>query len=124
MSLSVLVVDDSAFARKVLCKSLTSIFSEKDMVLSEADNGEKALSEILNGTPDILFLDLTMPVMNGYQLLAEIQKLNIKIPTIVISADVQQEAVKKVEELGVLGFLRKPLNHDQVTGLLKEVKLI
>jgi len=124
MSFTILVVDDSAFARKVLTNSLKSIFSGKDFILSEAGDGEEAMSIIKADAPDFLFLDLTMPIMDGYQLLSELKKLNINIPTVVISADVQGEAVKKVNEYGVLGFLSKPLNKEEITKLLAEVKII
>lgn len=124
MSKTILVVDDSNFARKILSKSLNQILQDKDILLTEACDGEKALAIINEGIPDFMFLDLTMPVMNGYQLLSELKKLNIEIPTVVISADIQEEAAKKVKELGVLGFLNKPLNHSQVGSILSEVKIL
>lgn len=124
MSKTILVVDDSDFARKVLRKSLNSILPGKDIFITEACDGEQALAIINEDIPDFMFLDLTMPVMDGYQLLAEIKKMKIEIPTVVISADVQEEAVKKVQELGVLGFLNKPLNHNHVEEFLLEVKIL
>ncbi|MBI9097106.1 MAG: response regulator [Spirochaetaceae bacterium] len=124
MSFTILIVDDSEFARKVLKKSLHSFFTGKDYALSEAGNGEEALGKIKESVPHFMFLDLTMPVMDGYELLEELKTLDLNIPTVVISADIQEEAEKKVKELGVLGFLNKPLNQDRIADLLKEVNII
>ena len=124
MSFTILIVDDSEFARKVLRKSLNAYFTGIDYALSEAANGEEALGQIKESVPHFMFLDLTMPVMDGYELLEELKKLNLDIPTVVISADIQEEAEKKVKELGVLGFLNKPLTQDRIADLLKEVNII
>ncbi len=124
MSFNVLIVDDSQFVRKILLKSLTEILSDKDPVFKDAENGEIALKLIKENQFNLAFFDLTMPVMDGYQLLKELKKLDIKIPVIVLSADVQDLAAEMVRELGVLGFLQKPFNYQKTVELLAELKIL
>lgn len=124
MSISVLVVDDSEFARKILIKSLKAIDGLGELSITQAGNGKEALQNLEEELPDLMFLDLTMPVMDGYQLLSAIGKMKWHVPTIVVSADVQNEAVKRVKEMGVLGFLTKTIDKDKIAEILREIKLL
>lgn len=124
MSFNVLIVDDSQFVRKILLKSLTEILSDKEPVFKDAQNGVVALSLIKEKQFDLAFFDLTMPVMDGFELLKELKKLGINIPIIVLSADVQEFAADMVKEFGVLGFLQKPFNYQKTVELLTELKIL
>ena len=124
MSYNILIVDDSAFVQKILVRSLTELFSTKTPTFTQADNGGTALELIVKNNFDLIFLDLTMPIMDGYELLTKLKMLDITVPTIVLSGDIQVEAVKRVKELGVLGFLEKPFNLKQATNLFAELNLL
>jgi len=124
MSYNILVVDDSGFVRKILVRSLTELFSSKTPIFTQADNGGTALELIVKNNFDLIFLDLTMPIMDGFTLLSKLKMLEISIPTIVLSGDIQDEAVRIVKELGVLGFLEKPFDLKQATKLLTELNLL
>ena len=89
-----LVVDDSKLARLSLIKSLKEYVDTDD--ISQAGNGQEAVDSMANDKADIVFLDLTMPVMDGYQALPKLIELNPKTNVVVVSADVQEQAKTKV----------------------------
>lgn len=115
MSLSVIICDDSAFARKQLAKALPSGW---DINLTFAANGAEAITAIKQGKGDLIFLDLNMPVMDGYQTLEAIKQQNLNSLVLVVSGDVQAEAKRKVMSLGALDFIKKPIDADIVTQIL------
>lgn len=103
--MSLLICDDSSLARKQLLRALPT---EWPITISQAASGAEALARISQGDIDVLLLDLTMPVMDGYQVLAELRASQHDCQVIVVSADVQEEAVRRVLDLGALAFIRKP----------------
>lgn len=120
MALSVIVCDDSKFARKQLIRVLPKSLKEN---LQEAGNGEEALNIIRNGFGELMFLDLNMPVMDGYEVLKRLRAENRDILVIVLTGDVQKEAEGKILSLGALAFLRKPLNPEKLDEVLKKFGL-
>ncbi|MBB6480543.1 response regulator [Spirochaeta isovalerica] len=124
MAANILIVDDSEFARKVLIKSLNSYLKDKEVEIRQAGNGKEALSVLKKRIPDLMFLDLTMPEMDGYELLDELEKEGMHFPIVVISADIQSEAVRKVKDRGVLDFMRKPVSAENLNSLMEELKII
>ncbi|WP_022941599.1 response regulator [Psychromonas hadalis] len=115
MSLPVLICDDSALARKAIARSLPK---DWDISVSFAENGELGIEAIRQGKGDIVFLDLNMPVMDGYQVLEIICKEDLPTIVIVISGDIQPEAHKKVRALGAIDFIQKPINQEVLVSLL------
>jgi len=115
MSLPVLICDDSSFARKAVARSLPK---DWDISISFAENGELGIEAIQQGKGDVVFLDLNMPVMDGYQVLETICKQDLPAIVIVISGDIQPEAHKKVRELGAIDFIQKPIHQGELIELL------
>jgi chemotaxis protein CheY-P-specific phosphatase CheC/AmiR/NasT family two-component response regulator len=115
MSLPVLICDDSALARKSIARSLPK---DWDISLTFAENGELGVEAIRQGKGDIVFLDLNMPIMDGYQVLETICKDDLPAIVIVISGDIQPEAHRKVRELGAIDFIQKPINQEELISLL------
>ncbi len=107
MSLPVLICDDSSFARKQMARALPD---DWQVDINFAENGEKALAAIRGGQGDLLFLDLNMPVLDGFGVLEEIQKQSLNTLVIVVSADVQSSTREKVIQLGALDFIQKPVD--------------
>jgi len=93
--------------RKQLLRALPP---EWAVSVTEVDNGLAGLEAIRNGLGRVVLLDLTMPVMDGYQVLNAVREEGLDAQIIVISADVQEEARRRVLELGALAFLRKPFD--------------
>ncbi|MDX2426905.1 MAG: response regulator [Cycloclasticus sp.] len=114
MTTTVLICDDSSFARKQMARALPEKWG---MELNFAGNGVEALDLIRKGKGDILFLDLNMPVMDGYQTLDVILKEDLPTLTIVVSGDIQPEARARVKKLGALEFVKKPIDG----GLIEEI---
>ncbi len=108
MSIKVLVVDDTIFYRKIVSDILKSLPDVE--VVGTANNGEIALSRIRSLKPDLLTLDVEMPVMNGLQLLSEIQKLQLEIGCVMLSSKTEKgsEATLQALELGAFDFITKP----------------
>ncbi|PSA98274.1 protein-glutamate O-methylesterase CheB [Bacillus halotolerans] len=103
----VLVVDDSAFMRKMISDFLTE---EKQIeVIGTARNGEEALKKIELLKPDVITLDIEMPVMNGTDTLRKIIEL-YQLPVIMVSSQTQQgkECTINCLEIGAFDFITKP----------------
>ncbi|MCP5161977.1 MAG: response regulator [Hahellaceae bacterium] len=115
MSTPVLICDDSSVARKQMAKSLPS---DWDCEISFAANGQEALVAIREGKGDVLFLDLNMPVMDGYETLEAIAKEDLPTMVIVVSGDIQPEACARVKKLGALGFIKKPIKDNELESVL------
>jgi len=117
MTTKVLVVDDSVVSRKMLIRSLPK---EWDISVAQAVNGQDAVEKYHQGLADIMFLDLTMPVMDGYQVLETLQKEGLDTFVVVVTADIQPEAEERVKKLGAMAFVKKPVNMDKLVPILKE----
>lgn len=92
--MKVLICDDSKVARKSIELALPK---DWDIEVSFAENGQEALDLIKQGLVELLFLDLTMPVMDGFEVLKNIREQQLDCLTIVISGDIQEESQRRVE---------------------------
>lgn len=104
-AVSLLICDDSNLVRKQLLRALPAAWP---LEIHQAAGGREALARIRQGGIDVVLLDLTMPDMDGYQVLAELHADSLGCKVIVVSADIQEEAVRRVLDLGALAFIRKP----------------
>jgi len=115
--LKILVVDDSALNRQVIVEYLR----HKEIITIEAEDGEQALQFIETEKPDIILLDLIMPIMDGFEVLEYLKKQNNKIPVIVITAYLKGNTFQKCMELGAKGFLNKPVKMQELFNLISQV---
>jgi CheY-like chemotaxis protein len=120
MPLPIVIADDSLLARKVLTKALPA---DWDIDVSYASNGREALALYREGKASVMFLDLTMPDMTGYQVLEALQHEDLNTFVIVVSADVQPMAQERVRSLGAVAFIAKPVSPEAVLPILKEYGL-
>jgi CheY-like chemotaxis protein len=116
-SINALVVDDSSLNRLVIVEYLRV----KDINVTEAEDGEQALQMIESLKPDVILLDLIMPVMDGFEVLETLKKLENKIPVIVITAYLKGNTFQRCKELGAKGFLNKPVKMQELYNLLSQV---
>jgi|TARA_B100000745_G_C20105391_1_gene378246 CheY-like chemotaxis protein len=121
MAIPLLICDDSAMSRKMVKRSLPP---EWDVEVTMAGNGIEGLEAIRSGKGEVVFLDLTMPELDGYGVLESIKTESLKCLVIVISADIQPEAQERVLGLGALAFIKKPINSDKLKTTLKEYGLL
>lgn len=115
------ICDDSNMARKQLLRALPAQWG---VSVTQAANGLEGLEAVRRGLGEVMLLDLTMPVMDGYQTLAAIRAENLQASIIVVSADVQEEAVRRVMDLGALAFLKKPADPDELKQTLTRLGLM
>ena len=117
----ILVVDDNSNSRELLRSAL-----EPQYVVSEATDGREAISSIRGSLPDLVLMDIQMPVMDGYEALKEIREdsVSASIPIIAITAFGMFEDRRKAFTAGFDGYLPKPINitalRMQVEHLLKQ----
>ena len=127
--IKVLVVDDSALMRKIISDMINS---QPDMeVVDTARNGEDLLRKLQKVEPDVISLDVEMPIMGGIEALQELKNRNIQIPVIVLSSVSSKAASSTMEclEAGAFDFISKPsgqisLDIDKVKdNLIEKIKL-
>ncbi len=114
--MNVLICDDSGFARKQLVRALPADWG---VTLHQAADGLEGVEQILMGHGDLIFLDLTMPEMDGYGVLETLKREGVRSKVIVVSGDIQPEAHERVMALGALDFIKKPASPDTLLALLK-----
>lgn len=117
MTTKVLICDDSKFARRQMARVIPDGWNVE---LNYAENGQEAIAQIKAGRGDIVFLDLNMPVMDGYQAMEAIRQQDLPCLVIVVSGDVQPEARKRMIALGALDFIRKPIDNEKLVELLNQ----
>lgn len=88
-----------------------------------ACDGNKALEKLRSHEAELMFLDLNMPEMDGYEVLERVREEDLPVLTIVVSGDIQPEARERVRKLGAIDFIRKPIEPDIVLGLLRDYGL-
>ena len=120
-SLKILVTDDSKMARKMVIKTLQEALDDKNYEILEAQNGQESVDLYKEHNPNIVFMDLTMPVMDGFEALKRIKEFNENAKVVVISADIQKQAMDKVRELGALNFVKKPIDLKKMQQILNDV---
>jgi YesN/AraC family two-component response regulator len=116
----IIVADDSTLSRKSVIKSIPESIKEYATIL-EASNGLEALELYKSNSVDVVFLDLTMPIMSGYEALEEIMKYDPNAVIVVISADIQSQAVEKTKTLGAKDFVNKPIDETKMKMIFLEV---
>ncbi len=118
--MKLLIVDDSRAAR-MLIKSIVLSY-EPNFELFEAENGAVAVDVFKEEAPDLVFLDLTMPVMDGYEALEQILSVNSNAVVVILTADVQVKSVERCMEIGAFRVLKKLPDKETVFALLDELK--
>ncbi|HQS67949.1 MAG TPA: response regulator [Sulfuricurvum sp.] len=117
--MKILVVDDSKLARLTLIKTLKEHEPSADII--EAENGDIAVELYKAKSPCVVFLDLTMPVMDGYEALKLIMEINPRAQVVVVSADIQMQAQALVLALGAKLMVPKPINSDKMLAVLQQL---
>jgi CheY-like chemotaxis protein len=120
--LKILVVDDSKIGRMSVIKSLKVI--KPDAEIFQAANGLEAVDIFKQERPNAVFLDLTMPVMDGYEALKHIIDFDKDAQVIVVSADIQSEAKLRVLVAGAKNMYPKPINDEKMLQIFEQDLLV
>jgi CheY-like chemotaxis protein len=102
--MNILIVDDEPQVAEVLAKSL----SRQGHRTTVAHSGEDALKQIGHATPDALFLDVSMPGINGLEVLAEVRRTRPQLAVVVITGHATPDEVEQVKRLGAVDVIPKP----------------
>lgn len=112
-----LVVDDSKISRKWLIEMIPKKILEHSTLI-EGTNGQEAIDLYKEHRPDIVFLDITMPVVDGFEALLEIKKINPEALVVMVSADRQKSTREKVLTMGASAIIAKPINEEEFRATL------
>ncbi len=118
MPLRTLIVDDEPIARKILREELGSF--EEVEIIGEADNGAIALEKIFADHPDLVLLDLQMPVMGGLEVVRNLKR-GTHMPVIVMVTAYDQYALQAFEE-GAIDYLLKPVGAERLAVAVERAK--
>ncbi len=112
MPARILSVDDSRTIRLIVAKA----FRAYDVVIFEGTNGEEGLAVAAKEKPDLILLDVTMPVMDGVTMLGLLKENpELKtIPVIMLTAESGRENILQIARLGIRDYLTKPFREDQL----------
>ncbi len=115
--LTAMVVEDEGVANELLSSTFKNFFSE----VSSAFNGKQALEMFERLQPDIIFVDIVMPEMDGIELSRKIREMNPNQIIIVISASNDIQKISESIEIGVNSFIQKPIDTKKIIELLGNV---
>jgi PAS domain S-box-containing protein len=109
-SSNILIVDDNKTDRLLYSKILKNITPEYNVEV--ASDGREAIQKILSSPPALVITDHAMPVMNGYEFVVELKKMDLKgkPPVIVLSSDIDRAVINDYTELGIEFVFHKPVN--------------
>jgi FixJ family two-component response regulator len=111
----IFIIDDD----KNLLRGFQILLKSADLESVIFDTVEEFIEKWNQDTNDILILDIHMPGLNGCDLLKYLQKINIHIPVILITAHDEAESRAEADRYGVLAYLTKPVNDEMLLELLK-----
>lgn len=113
----VIIADDSMFQRFSLIKMVKNLNFE----IVEAKNGQECLDAIAEHAPDVVLLDLNMPVLSGFDVLERLHAQGASVPVIVISADIQESSKERCLQMGARAILSKPFPEQKLTEMLTQL---
>ena len=115
----ILIVDDSPISRKIL---KSCIPKDQGFELFEAGDGQAGLETYRTISPDVTFMDLTMPVMDGATATVEIRKYDPHAVIIVCTADIQAQSISNVLNLGAMMVVKKPPTKETISDAIMQAQ--
>ena len=115
---NIMIVDDSRTMRKMLAGAFKEAGHE---IVGDAGNGEEALKLLETVKPDLITLDITMPVMDGLEALEKIKSSYPDIKVVMVSAAGQKEKVMEALKKGASDFLQKPFETESVIKVIANI---
>lgn len=113
--LHLLYVEDEDAIRNILSKRLGRIVKD----LSVAQDGQDGYEKFCENQPDLILTDITMPKLNGIEMVKKIREIDKNIPIIVLSAHVDSKYLLEAIESGVSGYLLKPIDKEKLYSLIE-----
>ena len=119
MAATALVVDDDRLLLRLVELNLGRV----GIRVLLADSGSEALRIAREAKPDVILLDLIMPVMDGYEVLRQLKsgESTREIPVVVLSAKPSLDDRRRCEDMGAAGFIGKPFNLDELRAAVRAI---
>lgn len=117
MASTILIADDSEFMRNLLKEILT----EKHTILGEAGNGVEAVDLYTQTNPDLVLMDIIMPIRDGIEATAEIKATDPDANVIMCTSVGQEEKMKEAVKAGADGYITKPFQKPSVLNAIEDV---
>jgi len=117
MAKQVLLVDDSEFMRNLL----REILEEEFEIADEAENGVEAVEMYKQYEPDLVMMDIVMPIRDGIEATAEIKEFDSGAHIIMCTSIGQEEKMKKAVKAGADGYITKPFQKPSVMDAISDV---
>jgi CheY-like chemotaxis protein len=114
---TILVIDDEPSIVDLFTEYLT----EQGFAVVAAGGGEEGLARLATDQPDIVFLDMRMPGMDGLETLKRIRAVNMRVPVLMISANDDVSAAKEALRLGAFDYTLKPVDFDYLSRALDKM---
>lgn len=115
--MTAMVVEDEAVANELLSSTFKNFFKD----VTSAFNGKEALELYKEKKPDIVFVDIIMPEMDGIELARKIREINPQQMVVVVSASNDIQKISETIEIGVNSFIQKPIDTKKIIELLQNV---
>ena len=116
---SIVVVDDSAFARKQIVDLLKSA---KYNVVATASSAQEAIAIIREKKPELVITDVVMPEMSGIDLAKKISELDIETSIIMVSSLSHEQVILESITQGAIDFIQKPIHPEQLFDSIEKIK--
>lgn len=117
MTIKILICDDQSLFREAL-RTLLTVYPELE-VIGEASNGEEALRFTLTHSPDVILMDLRMPVMDGVEATRRVNQLGKETRVIVLTTFDDDETVFEGLRAGAVGYLLKDVSSEKLVEAIK-----
>ena len=117
--INVMIVDDHKMIREGLRKILE--FEGEIQVIEEADNGQECLKKLRSAKPDIILLDINMPVMNGIETLQALKKKRKKYKVLMLTVHNEVEYLLKAVDIGIDGYILKDSDSNELKRAINTV---
>jgi len=116
----ILYVEDARSQREIL-KQMLELYGKYEVII--ANHGQDGLEKARELHPDIILMDLRMPIMDGLQAIQELKKdpAVSNIPVVVISAWANKKNREEAIEAGAIKFIEKPTNYNQLLATIKDI---
>jgi two-component system chemotaxis response regulator CheY len=105
----ILLVEDDAFSRRLVCNSLSDNFT-----IIEAVNGDEAIQSYIINAPNIVFLDIELPDLDGHKILEKILEIDPEAYVVMLSGNANKANIIKTTENGAKGFIGKPFSKEKL----------
>jgi two-component system chemotaxis response regulator CheY len=113
-----MVVDDAKIMRDVLKKKFAELGHN---VIADTDDGEEAIKYYIDNKPDLVTLDISMPIMNGIELLRKLVEVDKNVKVIMVTSHGEENKVIQAIKIGALGYVLKPIELGKLEKSIEKI---